>query len=671
MKYFKRLIITLCTAFYFCLSSCNYLNVDEYFADTLGYDSIFQNKMNLQKYLWATAAFFPDEGAIWGGAYTPGVTGSDEAFVQWNTGEFPGVTFVLGHTTPDNLGTMNNWAQMYKIIRKVNIIFSRINECKDLTNIEQREILGYAHFMRGYAYYNLLQNFGPVVLVGDEPMNTNESPAYYNKERATYDESVDYICNELEIAANYIPLRVTVSQFGRPTRGAAYALIARLRLQQASPLFNGGSAAKTTFGGWIRKSDNVPYVSQTYDEQRWAVAAHAAKRVIDMDMYELHTVKSDKYTPELPTNVSDVNYYTKTFPEGAVGIDPYKSYSDMFTGESTATKNPEYIWGRTSGSLRSYTRHAFPVGLMGGYNGMAVPQKFIDAYYMVDGRDRTNSSDEYPYLEDGFTSEVKSFSGYQLKSGVYNMYINREPRFYASIGFSGCFWPCASTSEAVKKNVYVYYWKGASGYGASGKDKAVGSGDANNYPVTGYVMKKYVHNDDAWSGTDATVLPKSFPIIRYAEILLSYVEALNNLTGSHTVTFSDESTGTYTRDMNEMAKYFNMVRYRAGLPGLTTDEFSSADKMFDIIVRERMIEFLHENRRFYDVRRWGIYLDTEKEPIVGMNTDGFEDEFFQRTTVNHLFARTRVADKKMVFLPIPRAELRKVPLMDQNPGWDN
>ena len=27
----------------------------------------------------------------------------------------------------------------------------------------------------------------------------------YNKERATYDESVDYICNELEIAANYIP----------------------------------------------------------------------------------------------------------------------------------------------------------------------------------------------------------------------------------------------------------------------------------------------------------------------------------------------------------------------------------------------------------------------------------------------------------------------------------
>ena len=66
MKYYKRLMKTLCTALYFCLSSCNYLNVDEDLADTVGYAAIFQNKMNLQKYLWATAAFFPDEGAIWG-----------------------------------------------------------------------------------------------------------------------------------------------------------------------------------------------------------------------------------------------------------------------------------------------------------------------------------------------------------------------------------------------------------------------------------------------------------------------------------------------------------------------------------------------------------------------------------------------------------------------------
>lgn len=664
MKYIRKIMMAVCLAVYCALSSCNYLDVSDYFADTLSYDSIFQNKINLQKYLWSTAAFFSDEGAIWGNAPVPGVVASDEAFVLWNTDEFLGTKFTQGEITPDNLGRFNIWPQMYKIIRKVNIIFSRIDECKDLTAMEEREILGYAHFMRGYAYYNLLQSFGPVVLVGDDPMDTNEEPEYYNRFRATFDESVDYICNELETAALYIPTQVTMSQFGRPTRGSAYGLIARLRLQQASPLFNGGSVARTTFGSWTRQTDGVHYVSQVYDEKRWAIAAHAAKRVMDMGLYELHTVKKDKSTPVLPKSVPDA-----PFPDGAGDIDPFHSYNDMFTGEALSEKNPEFVWGRMSGSVTGYTRHSFPVGRLNGWNGMALPQKVIDAYYMVDGRDIHDSSAEYPYSEEGFTNGLATFSGYELRSNTYNMYVNREARFYACVGFSGCHWPCNSSGDTDKKNLQAYYWRGASGNAASGKDM---TGDSpNNYPITGYVSKKYIHKDDAWQGADNSRLNKAFGIIRYAEILLSYVEALNNLTTTHTITFDDESTGTYSRDPNEMVKYFNMIRFRAGLPGLTASGLPSKDDMFDLLVRERMIEFLHENRRFYDVRRWGIYLEVDKEPIVGMNTDAYQEEFFTRTMVNNPLSRNRVTDKKMVFLPISRSEMRKVPLMDQNPGWDN
>ena len=191
LRYLKHLIIVAFIALYCSMSSCNYLNVDDYFMDTLGYDSIFQNKLNLQQYLWGTAAFFYDEGAIWGSTYTPGVVGSDEAFTMWDHDEYPGTQFVLGNINPDNLMSMNVWPQMYKIIRKTNLIFQRIDECKDLTTLEEREILGYAHFMRAYAYYHILMNFGPVVLIGDETLETNEKPEYYNRERATYDESVD------------------------------------------------------------------------------------------------------------------------------------------------------------------------------------------------------------------------------------------------------------------------------------------------------------------------------------------------------------------------------------------------------------------------------------------------------------------------------------------------
>ena len=642
------------------MSSCNYLNVDDYFMDTLGYDSIFQNKLNLQQYLWGTAAFFYDEGAIWGSTYTPGVVGSDEAFTMWDHDEYPGTQFVLGNINPDNLMSMNVWPQMYKIIRKTNLIFQRIDECKDLTTLEEREILGYAHFMRAYAYYHILMNFGPVVLIGDETLETNEKPEYYNRERATYDESVDYICDELELAAKYIPLTVSMGQFGRPTRGAAYGLIARLRLQQASPLFNGGAAAKTHFASWKRTVDGVDYVSQQYDEKKWAVAAAAAKRVIDMGVYELYTVKRDSTTMPLPKNVPSGD-----FPNGAGNIDPFKSYSDMFTGEALSQKNTEFVWGRISSNVRNYTRHAFPIDNLGGWNGMAIPQKIVDAYYMVDGRDINDSSEEYPYSEIGFSSEKQSFSGYQLNNGVYNMYMNREMRFYASIGFSECFWPCLSTSESGRRNQTITYFKG----GNSGKDRT--NSDIRNYPITGYVIKKFIHKDDAWAGNDAETLEKPFPIIRYAEILLSYVEALNNLTGGHTITDAEGNSQTFTRDVNEMAKYFNMIRYRAGLPGLTSAELSSPDQMFDLIVRERMIEFLHENRRFYDVRRWGIYEEVDKEPIVGMDTESRKDGYYERTVVNHPIARNRKVERKMIWLPISRQEIRKVPKMDQNPGWDN
>ena len=50
------------------------------------------------------------------------------------------------------------------------------------------------------------------------------------------------------------------------------------------------------------------------------------------------------------------------------------------------------------------------------------------------------SSDDYPYTEEGFTTTDQSFSGYTIRPNVSSMYINREARFYASIGYSGCLW---------------------------------------------------------------------------------------------------------------------------------------------------------------------------------------------------------------------------------------
>jgi len=658
MKYIKLLIVSQMLLIIGFFSSCNYLDVSDYFDETLKYDSIFATKRNLEKYMWGTANYFPEEGDIFGSPYTPGPFATDEGFTLLSTSEAKGMSYVLGEVSPANLQGMDIWTTMYKIIRKANTILNRMNEARDLEDTDKKEIIGYTHFIRGYAYYHLLMQYGPVVLLGDDVFDTNEDPVYYNRSRATYDESVDYICQELELAAKSLPVTVPISLFGRPTRDAAYGLIARVRLQQASPLFNGKSAARSYFGDWVRSTDGVHYISQTYDEKKWAVAAFAAKRIMDFGRYSLYTVARATDTNPLPSNVS-----AGDFPYGAGNIDPFRSYSDMFTGEAVVVRNPEFIWARYSDNIKYYSRYSFDWATMGGANCFSVTQKVVDAYCMEDGKTTDHSSAEYPYSATGFSGVNKTFSGYQLKNTVSKMYVNREMRFYASIGFSECYWSANSTSDGSKKAQVITY----STDGTSGKNSTTGE----QYPITGYVIKKFIHADDAWSGDNAQRINKPFPIIRYAEILLSYAEALNNLTTSHTIVDENGMSHTFSRNTDEIRNAFDQVRYRAGQPGLTDEEVNSAETMQTLIERERMVEFLFENRRYYDVRRWGIYETSEKEPMMGMNTNATKSDYYTVVPINHSKARNRVVNKKMVFLPISLTELRKASMLDQNPGWAN
>jgi hypothetical protein len=292
---------------------------------------------------------------------------------------------------------------------------------------------------------------------------------------------------------------------------------------------------------------------------------------------------------------------------------------------------------------------------------------------MVDGHTIENSSAEYPYITTGTMGGAnRTFSGYRLNSQVSNMYVNREMRFYASIGFCEAFWFCNSTTNNNRKNqTLTYYIDGNAGKNSTGNY-------LNNYNISGYTLRKYIHEDDSWGDNQQGIdyegsrrLPKAFPIIRYAEILLSYVEALNNLTSTHTIQDGNGNSYAISRDIEEMRRYFNMVRYRAGLPGLTNDELSSRETMQALIERERLVELLVENIRYHDVRRWGKYEITESEPIMGMDVDATRSSgnFYNIVPVNHSRIRGRVVDRKLILCPIDLNEVRKSPSMDQNPGW--
>ncbi|MDR3245954.1 MAG: RagB/SusD family nutrient uptake outer membrane protein [Prevotellaceae bacterium] len=683
MKNFIRAIVIVTIVCGMSSSCKDYLDIGTYFDDELKLDTVFAQKRYVEAYLWGAAAMFPDDGAIYRNPYTPGPYASDESFTLAGLDEYRGMGYVMGEINSSNIGyaSFGKWGNRYKIIRICNTFFARVNEAKDWETVAEKNLLiGYARFFRAFAYYDLLMDFGPPILVGDELVAGNEAIEYYDRPRALYDEAIEYICSEFEEAAHFLPTQQTVMNFGRPTKGAAYGLIARLRLIHASPLFNGGTASHIYYGNWIRKADGKHYIQQNYDEKRWAVAAAACKRIMDLTdagkpRYSLYKVDADENTPDLPTGVvSDPDFY-QTYPNGAAGIDPYRSYSEMFTGEAVAAINPEFVWGRLSSAIEDMIRRSFPIQTS-DWSENCVPQKIIDNFRMIDGRTIYESSPDYPYSETGFMSEPKYFSGYILNPNstsfalqgqnpatVSNMYNNREARFYASIGFCECHWPMSSTTTSMKHDLIVrYYYDSPNGKSAAHT--------ALIYTATGYVTKKYIHPVDAFGGDNNRRMPKAFGIIRYAEILLSYAEALNNLTGTHTVEL-DNVSYTVSRNVEEMKKAFNQVRYRAGLPGASAADLASTPKFFEIIKQERMIELLHENRRYYDVRRWGIYLEEDGQPVTGMNTDATKENFYQRVVVNSVRVTSRIVDKKMVFLPIVKDEVRRLPSFDQNPGWED
>ena len=651
------LLLLLCAI---AFNSCeNYIDIDEYVYDKTTIDTIFTSKTKTFEYIIGTAALLKNESNFVGDwdyrADFPSGMGSDEAIQPWVNADHAGSCLVVDQITPRDTKNVNPWPDYYKGIRKANIILARIDGNKELTDAEMRDYKGVAHFLRAYFYYSLVRLYGPVPVLPDEPFDTDATVESTSYERSSYDDCVEYICANLEQAAQLLPRDRAIAYQYMPTRGAAMSLIARIRLYSASPLYNGNSF----YVNWVR-SDGTPFISQTTDPSRWGKAAAAFKRVIDLEKYSLYTtpkIVNSRGTGTLALpETNDPNLKTANFPNGAADIDPYRSYKSIFDGSVTPESNPELIYFYNEANIN--TRFSFP-SKQGGNSTLSVPKDVVDQFRMADGRLFSEATDEEKSWQ-AVGSGLTFSENYVLTAERARMDDNREPRYYASIGFNHCLWPgtayTGSGSDVTNMNV-TYYYDGN------------GRGSDFNYNRTGYTIRKWAHqedNRDYWG----KVKQKTYPIFRYAEIILGYVEAMNEMEDSYT----DEVTGiTVTRDVAEMVKHFNQIRYRSGLPGITVADASDYQTMKNLIKHERQIEFFFEDHRYYDLRRWMDAPQVMRTPVTGLDVmaKGAQRESFYTTKVwNTETAMKRVWNNKMYFFPISQNVLDKNGKLVQNPGWN-
>ena len=638
-------------------SSCaDYLDVDKYFYDQLSIDSAFSKR----KYVdgWLSNAFEPIQYITEG-----------EGMRRWMSDDivkYEGRDYQNGNysATTNNGDSENLLYKAYEAVRKASTFIDNVDRCGELTEVEKADMKGQMRFIRAYAYWSLIRHFGPVPLIPEHGLDVSLSYEELSLPRASLDEIVAFIDQDLVVAARSLPMVRTVNNMGRPTRGAALALRARILLWVASPLMNGN---RDLFN--VKDNRGRQLVPQEYDESKWAKAAAAAKEVMDLGIYELYTIEPSPDTPEYERPPYNAEFSDKNFPDGWADVDPYLSYKSIFDGTIIGSKNPELIFTRTSRGneqINYWVSNCMPRTLSGS-NLIGVSQKQVDAYYMDNGQTIQEAEATGYYKEDGFTTSSNPLNeggAPFLPANVSWQYAHREPRFYASIAYCGSIWVCASANEAQYRNKQIFYYRDLN----DGKQ-----GFKEDCPLTGIGFKKFVNDEDAFT-QGGYRMDKTENTIRYAEMLLIYAEALNELTPgkSYTVERYNGETMTVQRDVNEMRSAMKPIRMRAGVPDFDDVVYANQELFRTALKRERQIELVGENCfRYYDLRRWKDALLEENQPLMGCNINISDDvtrvqEFYRPTVVASM---PKVFTQRMYLWPFPDKEMKRNVNLTQNPGW--
>jgi len=260
-----------------------------------------------------------------------------------------------------------------------------------------------------------------------------------------------------------------------------------------------------------------------------------------------------------------------------------------------------------------------------------------DSWAMPDSRSRQDASRRSPVQELVDAFEMKNGKPITDPASGYDPadpYINRDPRFDATLIVNG------STFGFQGLPVYTY----------------VGGDDGINIPyqtVTGYLMRKGTDesNQDYYGGVGSD---QNWQELRYAEVLLNYAEAQNEILSS-----PDES----------VYHAVEAIRQRAGLDPYQLPAGLTKEEMREKIRHERYIELCFEQKRYWDLRRWKVAVDVLDGKQFGAMyiTRVAEDTYtYERKPVDGVPC---VFQEKMYFMPIPQREMEKNPNLIQNEGW--
>ncbi len=310
--------------------------------------------------------------------------------------------------------------------------------------------------------------------------------------------------------------------------------------------------------------------------------------------------------------------------------DLYPDFLKLFYFDGEGRNNKENVFVKIYGPNGSsgVILHNNSRGLE---NAVSVTRQTIDEFLYTDGLPREKTT-------------------LKIEETMHNdVFLNRDPRM-----------------------AMTFYQKGEEAYKA-------GYNPFGNQHGNGYGIKKGFMLEE-WNTVNKETVDKM--IIRYAEILISYAEALYEYNGQIT---DDQLDATV-----------NKLRARVGFDVKLTNGFVAANglNMRDEIRRERHVEFIDENLRYDDIIRWKIAENVLPVTMLGLKYNDADNLSTQReniqnrlTDANGMFNGKKVADQEGIYVieqaanrsfdankdylyPIPTYEIATSNgNVVQNPGW--
>lgn len=297
----------------------------------------------------------------------------------------------------------------------------------------------------------------------------------------------------------------------------------------------------------------------------------------------------------------------------------FSAYANLFITK----KNIDIILAKQGANTTALENAQAPVGYAGTATsqGFTSPtQNFVDAFPMLNG--------QQPFNADG---SINTASGYSETAP----YTNRDPRLTASVFYN----------EGALK------WLGRSVETFEGGLDKPNTAATAIQTKTGYYLRKFLGNFQ--TGNTYSNQSHNFPIFRYAEILLSYAEALNEV-----------------GRVEEAVTQIGLIRKRAGITAGSNSRYGinvgiGQDDMRVLIHNERRIELSFEEHRFWDIRRWKTASTELTGPVYGMK--------ITKSGTTYTYTKEQVStllfDNKLYHMPIPYDETVKNRALIQNEGW--